>query len=72
MQRKIRERLFVGAHMPGSAYWLIAAVGVVWAGVAAVRGDWSGAVEGLFAAAVVISVVWVLARSLGWSFWPWK
>lgn len=72
MRRRLRDRLFVGAHLEGSTYWVIVAVGVVWAVVAAVRGDWSGVAEGIFGAATIVGVIWVASRSLGWSFWPWK
>lgn len=72
MRRTIRDRLFVGAHAPGSAYWAMALVGIAWALGAAALGDMETAVEGLVGAGVIISVVWLLSRVLRWSFWPWR
>lgn len=72
MRRRIRDRLFLGAHFPGSAFWVLAATALVGAVVMAAVGDWGGALGGLFAAAVIVSVTLLLSRSLGWPFWPWR
>lgn len=72
MRRRIRDRLFVGAHSEGSTYWLIAAVGLVWATVAVVLGNWDAALEGVLGAITMVLVIWVVSRALAWPFWPWK
>lgn len=72
MRRNIRDRLFVGSHAPGSAYWALAVAGVVWAIVAAALGNMRAAAEGLVGGAVMVGLVWVLSRALGWRFWPWR
>lgn len=72
MRRRIRDRLFVGAHSDGSMYWALAALGIVWAAISAVLGHWEVAVEGLLGAALIILLVWVLSGPLGWRFWPWR
>lgn len=68
---RIVDRFFVGAHAPGSFLWLMVAVilgATVWS---ALFGDGSLVLEGLFSAAVVVGVISISSRTLGWRFWPW-
>lgn len=67
---RLVDRILVGAHAPGSFLWLLVAVilaGTLWS---ALLGDGSLVVEGLFSAAVVVGVISITSRTLGWRFWP--
>lgn len=72
MRRRIGDRLFVGAHAGGSAFWVLAGFGIVWATVSALSGHWEAALEGLLGGALLILLVRVLSVPLGWRFWPWR
>jgi hypothetical protein len=69
-QGKIRERLQLSASSPTVALWiLVLALGAGTAVMSLQAGSiqWDGVV----ATAIVVGVIWILARFRGWHFWPW-
>jgi hypothetical protein len=60
----------VAAHAPGSMFWGLAAVGVIWAVWSALAGSWRGVIEGALAAAIIVGVIRLLSGVQGWRFRP--
>lgn len=68
---RLVDRLFVGAHAPGSFLWILVAVILMVTVWSAAFGDGALVLEGVFSAAVVVGVISISSRTLGWKFWPW-